>query len=88
MFQIRKKKCAIQYDIKTLIHFVWIICYRRLNFLVKNVHEKVLRVFYDDYRSSYSELVIAKNKSTNYLSITPKFSLKKNLSLTTIYLLI
>ena len=38
----------------------WIFCWKRLNALVNNVHE---RVVYDGHSSSYSELLIAKNKT-------------------------
>ena len=39
-------------------------CSRRLNSLVNNVHERALRIAYDDHNSSYSELLKTKNERT------------------------
>ena len=40
----------------------WMFCSRISNSLVGNVHERALRVVYDDYNSSYSELPMIKNE--------------------------
>ena len=39
-------------------------CSRRSNSLVNNVHERALRIIYDDHNSSYSELLMTKNEPT------------------------
>ena len=39
-------------------------CSRRSSSLVNNVHERALRIVYDDRNSSYSALVITKNEPT------------------------
>ena len=39
-------------------------CSRGSNVLVKDVHERALRIVYDDHNSSYSELLMTKNKRT------------------------
>ena len=39
-------------------------CSRRLNSLVNNVHERALRIVYDDHNSSYPELLMTKNEGT------------------------
>ena len=36
---------------------VWMFCSRRSNSLVKNVHERALRIVHDYHNSSYSELL-------------------------------
>ena len=43
---------------------VWMFCSRRSNSLVNNVHERTLRIVYDDHNSSYSELLMTKNERT------------------------
>ena len=43
---------------------VWIFCSRRSSSLVSNVHERALRIVYDDHNSSYSELLMTKNERT------------------------
>ena len=39
-------------------------CSRRSNSLVRNVHERALRIVDDDHNSSYSELLMTKNERT------------------------
>ena len=39
-------------------------CSRRLNFLGNNVHERALRIVYDNQISFYSELLMTKNERT------------------------
>ena len=39
---------------------------RRLNSILNNVHERALRIVYNDHNSSYSELLMTKNEPTIY----------------------
>ena len=43
---------------------VWMFCSRGSNSLVKNVHERALRIVHDDHNNSYSELLKTKNERT------------------------
>ena len=41
-------------------------CSRRSNPLVNNVHERALRIVYDDHNSSYSEILMTKNEPSTH----------------------
>ena len=57
-------------------------CSRRA---VKNVHERPLRIVYDDHNSSYSELLMTKNDRT-ILQQNINVPMKKLVTLKIIYL--
>ena len=58
---------------------------KKIEFSLKYVHERAVRVVYDDHSSSYSELVIAQNEPTihqyNIRSLMKEmFNFENNLS--------
>ena len=84
------QKKYLLFDTITKSHFsncplVWVFRSKRLNFSLKYVHERAVRVVYDDHSSSYSELVIAQNEPTihqyNIRSLMKEmFNFENNLS--------
>ena len=67
LLDAQKKNLLFNSTIKSQFSYcplVWMFCSRRSNSLVNNVHERALRIIYDDHNSSYSELLMTKNEST------------------------
>ena len=61
----KKKKNLFNSIIKSQFSYcphVWMFSSRRSNSLVNNVHERALRIVYDDHNSFYSELLMTKNE--------------------------
>ena len=62
---MRKNKIISNSIIKSQFKYfppVWMFCSRRSNSLGNNVHERALRIVYDDHSSSYSKLLMTKNE--------------------------
>ena len=65
LLDVRKKNILFNTIIKSQFCYcplVWMVCSRRSNSLVNNVHERALRVVSDDPNSSYSELLMTKKE--------------------------
>ena len=62
---------------------VWMFCSRRSNSLEDNVHERALRIVYDDHNSSYFDLLMTNNDRTIHQQ-NIMFSRKKFIGVKTI----
>ena len=68
MLDAEKKNLLFNSTIKSQFSYcrlVWMFCSRRSNVLVKDVHERALRIIYDDlFNSSCFDFVMTKNERT------------------------
>ena len=46
---------------------IWTFCSRRSNNLINKLHERALRIVYNDYNSSFNELLEKTNENTIHI---------------------
>ena len=66
---LNKRKHLMKTFVLTFFNYcplVWMYCSRKNNKLINNIHERALRIAYNDFSSNFEQLLLKDNTVTNH----------------------